>query len=91
MEPLLEGALAAKVVAGTWVLREIFSFLLKWRKQDRDDQKPYAPDENWKQYCIERFDDLREQMTQVNTKLEVVKVQLGFLERTLAKLKGARS
>lgn len=90
MEPLLSGALAAKAVAGTWVLREVFSFLLKWRKQENDVREVYHPDETWKQYCVERFDDLREQMTQANTKLEVVKVQLDFLERAVTKLKGAR-
>lgn len=67
-----------KMIGGTWFLKELFSFLLKLRRE-----KTYCPNKEWKRYCTEKFETITERLHHVCIALEVTKVKLSHLEQSI--------
>lgn len=82
---LLSGAMGAKTICGIWFVKELFSFLLKFNKQDG---RLYGPNDEWRKYCTEKFETISGKLNEVYTAQEVMKVKLSHLEKSI---KGARA
>lgn len=65
MVEFISSAAVAKTIGGTWFTRELFSFFLKLRQQDQD--RFYKPEAEWKQFCIQKFKTLEEQLGKILT------------------------
>lgn len=73
-----EFIMGACAALGTWVSKELFSFLLKRKKLET---QSYKPDRDWKKYCTENFEDIKETVHKINTKVEVFDVRISYLEK----------
>lgn len=91
----LDYQLVGPAVGMAWVVREFIGYLKFRAKNDREDDdkecsdhcKNYRPDEQWKNYCIQRFDkidehqkDIREDLGKMYMAQEIMKTQVLRLE-----------
>lgn len=56
-------------VGGAWILKEIFSFLLKWQKAKSAEARQYKPADAWEAYCREKFEGLTEAVEKLSEKM----------------------
>lgn len=84
MMDLFSAATAAKAVGGAWFVKEIFAFFLKLRKQDRaSEQRFYRPEEEWKKYCVQKFESISNKVNEIYTAQKVMEVKVNHLEKTI--------
>lgn len=68
------------VVAMAWAVRELLTFFLKLKEKD---VATYAPEEHWKTYCTQKFEDITEKLSQLTTSHEIIKAQMSRFELEL--------
>lgn len=56
---------------GAWALKELFSFLLKWKKTKSGSQF-YKPSAEWEEFCKTEFKDIRETLHKIDKAQEVL-------------------
>lgn len=57
---------------GAWLVKEIFSFLLKWKKTKSGDAQRYNPSHDWEEFCKAEFKDIRETLHKIDKLQEVL-------------------
>lgn len=59
----------ATKVGVAWLVKELFAFLIKWRKAD---EKEPSSDDNWKDYCRDQFNDLKNSFRGLEQKVDTL-------------------
>lgn len=85
-EVLNTGVAAPAAVGGAWMLKEFFSFLLRWRKADQDDNRQYHPDDEWRKYCTEKFDSIIKSLNELSTEFKVMESQAQTLRLQVSRI-----
>lgn len=77
----------ATIVGSAWGLKELFSFLLKWQKVQKDSTRSYQPNEEWRAYCMDKFESILEEIADTKQvfleRLSAVKTDVAVLESKL--------
>lgn len=88
-EVLNTGVAAPAAVGGAWMLKEFFSFLLRWRKAEQREAKDlrgYHPDDEWRKYCTEKFDSIISKLNELTTEFKVMESQAQTLRLQVSRI-----
>lgn len=72
---LIKSGAAPWFVLAAWIIKEFFSFLLRWKKADTAEAKEYKPDDEWRKYCIAKFDSIVDGVSELAATVKVLESQ----------------
>lgn len=70
-------------VAGMWLVKELGSFLVKWKKASTPGAGcgSYKPSKEWEEYCRGKFEDITDLLAVMRSDHAVMKVKIDYLEQ----------
>lgn len=60
----------ATQVGIAWLIKELFAFLTKWRKAEKESASD--SDSGWKEFCREQFSDIKNEVSSLRQRLEIL-------------------
>lgn len=72
---LFKSGIAPWFILAAWGLKEFFSFLLRWKAADSAVAKEYTPDDEWRKYCITKFDSIVNGVSELAATVKVLESQ----------------
>lgn len=67
----------ATQVGLAWLIKEIFAFLVKWKKSESDDD---SKNDSWKDYCREQFNELKNGFRALEQKVDILEDRIQDLK-----------